>query len=229
MEHALDSEKFTLNGEGRDLIPYTLTFEATAFNQRRGSIPGKNIYKVKVRASLTTSIGNEDIFTETADKIITVTVEGLRITTADFSIPENHSDAIMLTTNQDFNENADVIFGNRNSDGFGGGFACVISTSSNLHRVDVIFSGFKVSGIKVKHIIILAIKAKFIYICATRPYTLTLKATASAQKKPYQVKVRATLTTFKTLLQDEFIETADKIINVTVEGLRITTLHRLGR
>jgi hypothetical protein len=40
------------------------------------------------------------------------------------------------------------------------------------------------------------------------PYTLTLKATASAQKKPYQVKVRATLTTFKTLLQDEFIETA---------------------
>jgi hypothetical protein len=44
----------------------------------------------------------------------------------------------------------------------------VISTSSNLHRVDVIFSGFKVSGIKVKHIIILAIKAKFIYICATR-------------------------------------------------------------
>jgi hypothetical protein len=31
------------------------------------------------------------------------------------------------------------------------------------------------------------------------------------------------LTTFKTLLQDEFFETADKIINVTVEGLRITT------
>jgi hypothetical protein len=46
---------------------------------------------------------------------------------------------------------------------------------------------------------------------------------ASAQNKPYQVKVRATLTTFKTLLQDEFFETADKIINVTVEGLRITT------
>jgi hypothetical protein len=30
-------------------------------------------------------------------------------------------------------------------------------------------------------------------------------------------------TLLKTLLQDEFIETADKIINVTVEGLRITT------
>jgi hypothetical protein len=43
------------------------------------------------------------------------------------------------------------------------------------------------------------------------PYTLTLEATASAQNKPYQVKVRATLTTFKTLLQPEFIETADKI------------------
>jgi hypothetical protein len=43
------------------------------------------------------------------------------------------------------------------------------------------------------------------------------------KNKPYQVKVRATLTTFKTLLTPEFIETADKIINVTVEGLRITT------
>jgi hypothetical protein len=30
-DDALDSEKFTLNGEGRDLIPYTLTFEATIF------------------------------------------------------------------------------------------------------------------------------------------------------------------------------------------------------
>jgi hypothetical protein len=42
--------------------------------------------------------------------------------------------------------------GNRNSDGFSGGFSggsvCVRSTSSNLHRVGVIFSGFKVSGVK---------------------------------------------------------------------------------
>jgi hypothetical protein len=39
-----------------------------------------------------------------------VTVEGLRITTADVSVPENHNEFIVLTTNQDFNENADVIF-----------------------------------------------------------------------------------------------------------------------
>jgi hypothetical protein len=43
---------------------------------------------------------------ETADKIINVTVEGLRITTADVSVPENHNEFIVLTTNQDFNENA---------------------------------------------------------------------------------------------------------------------------
>jgi hypothetical protein len=36
--------------------------------------------------------------------------EGLRITTADVSVPENHNEFIVLTTNQDFNENADVIF-----------------------------------------------------------------------------------------------------------------------
>jgi hypothetical protein len=53
------------------------------------------------------------------------------------------------------------------------------------------------------------------------PYTLTLKATALVQDKPYRVKVRATLTT-ETILGTSF-ETADKIINVTVEGLRITT------
>ncbi|VVH66805.1 hypothetical protein BSPLISOX_1698, partial [uncultured Gammaproteobacteria bacterium] len=109
-DDALDSEKFTLNGEGRDLIPYTLTFEATAFNQRRGSIPGKNIYKVKVRASLTTSIGKWDIFTETVDKIITVTVEKFRITTADVSTPENRHTTIRLTTDQDSLEDVDIIF-----------------------------------------------------------------------------------------------------------------------
>ncbi|VVH64644.1 hypothetical protein BSPLISOX_2239, partial [uncultured Gammaproteobacteria bacterium] len=101
-DDALDSEKFILAGDGGNLIPYTLTLKATALVQDKP-------YRVKVRATLTT----ETIFgksTETADKIISVTVEGLRITTADFSIPENHSDAIMLTTNQDFNENADVIF-----------------------------------------------------------------------------------------------------------------------
>jgi hypothetical protein len=106
----LDSKKFTLKGDGRNLEPYTLTFEATDFNKSRdGSIPGKNIYQVKVRASLTTSIGNEDIFTETADKIITVTVEELRITTADISVPENTlPTSIRLTTNKDATKN--VIF-----------------------------------------------------------------------------------------------------------------------
>jgi hypothetical protein len=42
--------------------------------------------------------------------------------------------------------------GNRNSDGFGGGFVCVRSTSSNFHRVGVIFSGFKVSVFKMEFI-----------------------------------------------------------------------------
>jgi hypothetical protein len=37
----------------------------------------------------------------------------------------------------------------------------------------------------------------------------------------YQVKVRATLTTEKGLLNPESIETADKIITVTVEGINI--------
>jgi hypothetical protein len=33
---------------------------------------------------------SRSVTVETADKIISVTVEGLRITTADFSIPENY-------------------------------------------------------------------------------------------------------------------------------------------
>jgi hypothetical protein len=42
-------------------------------------------------------------FIETADKIITVTVEGLRITTADVSVPENKPDTLVkLTTNTNF-------------------------------------------------------------------------------------------------------------------------------
>jgi hypothetical protein len=63
-----------------------------------------NTYSGKVRATLTTDKGlvNPESI-ETADKIITVTVEGLRITTADVSVPENKPDTLVkLTTNTNF-------------------------------------------------------------------------------------------------------------------------------
>jgi hypothetical protein len=46
-DDALDSEKFILEGDGGNLIPYTLTLKATALVQDKP-------YRVKVRATLTT-------------------------------------------------------------------------------------------------------------------------------------------------------------------------------
>jgi hypothetical protein len=58
-DDALDSEKFTLKGDGENLEPYTLTFEPTAFN---GAEAANNDYHVKVRATLTTITNSLIIF-----------------------------------------------------------------------------------------------------------------------------------------------------------------------
>jgi hypothetical protein len=47
---------------------------------------------------------------EKVEKIITVTVEKFRITTADVSTPENRHTTIRLTTDQDSLEDVDIIF-----------------------------------------------------------------------------------------------------------------------
>jgi hypothetical protein len=93
------------------------------------------------------------------------------ITTPDVSVPEKTEKVITLKSN--------------NSDGFGGGFACARFTSSNLHRVGVIFSGFKVSVVKEKMSVIDDTNFKLIRISNRKNYIIFIKILVGSKLNQY--------------------------------------------